>query len=565
MKRNLLFMSVLASLFLVGCSQKEIVQGGEDNGKGSGSSFINVNLVSYGNGTRAISPYEDGTDEENKVTKVRFYFFTETGGPANVKLNGSSYVNYYDWTPGKDDVNPGSNPDIEKKLSATIVIRTPAGDQVPQRIAAVLNPTENAKSRSLSELQSVAADYANGNFTREGQFVMFNSVYAEGSDEIVTQPILAKNLCTTEADAKDNPVTLYVERSVAKVSLGFGDLLDSNHRMQIKDKDGNAVKVPGVDGQQINVYLEIKGWGLTAETDKGRLVKKIDASWDGNWWKGSYRSFWAINAENAANQYHKYTDIPEMDWTTPPHLYTNENAGQLAGKQLNKTKFIINGNICDENGNALTLVRHLGVHFADVTSSSDENENFKSLKNSILKRLEASGKKYYVKETTGESDNALTTFRQIDAGDIKIVKADQKTQEDSNNNCYVYAQLTDAAANLIWYTNNEPSVENPTASASDINNALKNKDVVDWGLVWNSGMTYYYDEIKHITDSKMTGVVRNHIYKVNVTTIAGLGSAVYDPEEVIYPEKPEKNDHYIAAEIKILSWRVVTDNYELEW
>ena len=565
MKRNLLFMSVLASLFLVGCSQKEIVPGGEDNGKGSGSSFINVNLVSYGNGTRAISPYEDGTDEENKVTKVRFYFFTETGGPANVRLNGSSYVNYYDWTPGKDDVNPGSNPDIEKKLSATIVIRTPAGDQVPQRIAAVLNPTENAKSRSLSELQSVAADYANGNFTREGQFVMFNSVYAEGSDEIVTQPILAKNLCTTEADAKDNPVTLYVERSVAKVSLGFGDLLDSNHRMQIKDKDGNAVKVPGVDGQQINVYLEIKGWGLTAETDKGRLVKKIDASWDGNWWKGSYRSFWAINAENAANQYHKYTDIPEMDWTTPPHLYTNENAGQLAGKQLNKTKFIINGNICDENGNALTLVRHLGVHFADVTSSSDENENFKSLKNSILKRLEASGKKYYVKETTGESDNALTTFRQIDAGDIKIVKADQKTQEDSNNNCYVYAQLTDAAANLIWYTNNEPSVENPTASASDINNALKNKDVVDWGLVWNSGMTYYYDEIKHITDSKMTGVVRNHIYKVNITKIAGLGTPVYDPEEVIYPEKPEKNDHYIAAEIKILSWRVVTDNYELEW
>lgn len=540
-------------------------RGGEDNGKGSGSSFINVNLVSYGNGTRAISPYEDGTDEENKVTKVRFYFFTETGGPANVKLNGSSYVNYYDWTPGKDDVNPGSNPDIEKKLSATIVIRTPAGDQVPQRIAAVLNPTENAKSRSLSELQSVAADYANGNFTREGQFVMFNSVYAEGSDEIVPQPILAKNLCTTEADAKDNPVTLYVERSVAKVSLGFGDLLDSNHRMQIKDKDGNAVKVPGVDGQQINVYLEIKGWGLTAETDKGRLVKKIDASWDGNWWKGSYRSFWAINAENAANQYHKYTDIPEMDWTTPPHLYTNENAGQLAGKQLNKTKFIINGNICDENGNALTLVRHLGVHFADVTSSSDENENFKSLKNSILKRLEASGKKYYVKETTGESDNALTTFRQIDAGDIKIVKADQKTQEDSNNNCYVYAQLTDAAANLIWYTNNEPSVENPTASASDINNALKNKDVVDWGLVWNSGMTYYYDEIKHITDSKMTGVVRNHIYKVNITKIAGLGTPVYDPEEVIYPEKPEKNDHYIAAEIKILSWRVVTDNYELEW
>lgn len=34
---------------------------------------------------------------------------------------------------------------------------------------------------------------------------------------------------------------------------------------------------------------------------------------------------------------------------------------------------------------------------------------------------------------------------------------------------------------------------------------------------------------------------------------------------MIYPEVPDPNNHYIAAEIKILSWRIVSNDYELEW
>ena len=78
-------------------------------------------------------------------------------------------------------------------------------------------------------------------------------------------------------------------------------------------------------------------------------------------------------------------------------------------------------------------------------------------------------------------------------------------------------------------------------------------------------MTYYYYEIKHLQGSDEIGVVRNHIYKTTITNIAGLGTPVYNPGDVIYPEKPEDNAHYIAAEINILSWRVVKNNYNLEW
>lgn len=560
MKRNLLFMSVLASLFLAGCSQEEIAPNGEDNGNGeANTSYMAVNLVSSDvMGTRAAQGYEDGSEAENHVTKVRFYFFNGVGGAVNVKLQNGSYVNYYDWTPENEDQSNGTNTgdDIESKLKATIVINTKAGDGIPQRIAAVLNPTglDNA-SKSLSDLKNVVADYAtsgeNG-LTSKGKFVMFNSVGGGGKD-FSTTPIEKSHLCKTEIEALANPVTIYVERSVAKVrvtldaNMGFAD-----NKLALKDKDGKDLKVGGEQ-----VYLQLDGWGLSAETSEGRLVKKVNPAWEGNWWYASYRSFWAINSMTATNEYHSYNDI-STSFGTGNVLYTNENA-QLTdtdgseGIAKERTKFILKGKLCKADGTSFTIVRHLGAHFAD-TESETETENLTELKKSILGQLSASGNNYYYSTESGRE--------QIGTGDLQIVVATQEENEDSQNNCYVYAKLTTDAAAKTWYT----SLEGGTAikdGATEIDGKLANEEIVDRALVWNSGMTYYYNEIKHLND--FNGVVRNHIYAINVTKIAGLGTPVYNPDEIIYPETPEENDHYIAAQINILSWRVVDEDYELVW
>lgn len=560
MKRNLLFMSVLVSLFLAGCSQEEIAPNGEDNGNGeANTSYMAVNLVSSDvMGTRAAQGYEDGSEAENHVTKVRFYFFNGVGGAVNVKLQNGSYVNYYDWTPGDEDQSDGTNTgdDIESKLKATIVINTKAGDGIPQRIAAVLNPTGlDNNSKSLSDLKAVVADYAtsgeNG-LTSKGKFVMFNSV-GGGGEDFSTTLIKDENLCKTEADAIAHPVTIYVERSVAKVRVTLGANLGfTNNKLALKDKDDKDLKVGGEQ-----VYLQLDGWGLTAETSEGRLVKKINPEWEGAWWHTAYRSFWAINSKTATNRYHSYNDI-ETSFGTENALYTNENA-QLTdtdgseGAAKERTKFILKGKLCKADGTPFTIVRHLGVHFAD-TESETETENLTELKKSILGQLSASGNNYYYSTESGRE--------QIGTGDLQIVVATQEENEDSQNNCYVYAKLTTDAAAKTWYT----SLEGGTAikdGATEIDGKLANEEIVDRALVWNSGMTYYYNEIKHLND--FNGVVRNHIYAINVTKIAGLGTPVYDPGETIYPETPEENDHYIAAQINILSWRVVDEDYELVW
>lgn len=554
-------MSILAGLTLIGCSsENDVLTGGDTDPVNKSTSYMAVNLMSSDvMGTRALAGYEDGASEENKVTSVRFYFFNGAGGAVNVKYQtNGSYVNYYDWTPGDTNQESGTvdGDDIESKLKATIVINTAGGDKIPQRIAAVLNPTGlDNNSKSLSELKAIVADYAASGLTTNGKFVMFNSVGGGGKD-FSTTLIEKTNLCKSEKEALNNPVTIYVERSVAKVRVTLGTAVSAagtTTGLALKDKDDKDILVDGKP-----VYLKLDGWGLTAETSEGRLIKKINPGWEGTGWYKDHRSFWAINSKTATNKYKNYGDI-DTSFGEGNALYTNENA-QLTdvdgseGQAKERTKVIFKGTLCKKDGTPLTIVRHLGAYFGD-TESEAESTNLIELKKSILNQLAANGKHYYYATTGGRE--------QIGTGDLQIVIASQ--QDASKKSCYVYAQLTDdAAKNKTWYNSMEASAQPIDNAANEINGYLANPDVVDRALVWKSGMTYYYHEIEHkYGETNQFGVVRNHIYAVNVTAIAGLGTPVYDPDQIIYPETPGGNSHYIAAQINILSWRVVNNDVQL--
>lgn len=552
----------IASMLISSCSQDDIIQD-DDNGKDDTKSYLSVKFMSSDDfSSRADGTgYEDGTSDENKITKVRFYFFTGSGAPANVKLNGSTYVNYYDWTPGEDDLTDETEKDhVAKKLQATIVINTHSGDKLPQQMAAVINPTETTvPSRTLQDLKKVTNDYAKTALTSAGKFVMFNSVFGNENKtaEICAVPVTSANLASTADGARANPVTIYVERNVAKVevTMGSGITVTGGDMMELKDKDDAKLTV---DGKQ--VYLKINGWKLAAETTTGRLGKKIDLEWAYNWWNNfsKSRSCWAINSSDAANRYYSYNLI-----NTPlaNSLYTNENAEDYTNEtnesaNLNHTKVILNGTLCDEDGNGLTIVRHMGAYFTDKYSAT-ESENLPLLKKSILGQMAVNGTKFYYKDGN--------VMKQISEKDIKIASTTVQEKENSKNNCYVYAQLTAEAAAKAWYTSDADDATPLTGADAIINEALKNKNLVDRALVWRDGMTYYYYEIVHNLGDNTIGVVRNHVYKTKVTKIAGLGTPVYNPEDKIYPEKPDDNDHFIAAEVNILAWHIVSNSYELEW
>lgn len=92
-------------------------------------------------------------------------------------------------------------------------------------------------------------------------------------------------------------------------------------------------------------------------------------------------------------------------------------------------------------------------------------------------------------------------------------------------------------------------------------------------LYWNNGKTYYFTNIRHqgfyglvgnSTAENSTdflyGVVRNHIYNINLDGVYGLGTPVIEPDRPINPDRPtNERPSYIKARIKILPWRVVNN------
>ena len=132
---------------------------------------------------------------------------------------------------------------------------------------------------------------------------------------------------------------------------------------------------------------------------------------------------------------------------------------------------------------------------------------------------------------------------------------------------HVYFQLSDVTGSGLgveksWYKYEGGAFKAITNDA--LNTELKS---IEPALVYNDGMTYYWLDIKHLgtpgSDTEF-GIVRNHIYKVNISSITGFGTPVYDPtQKYITPEKPKDLSTYVSASINILSWRLVTNSYDI--
>lgn len=566
MKKKMLFLPFVAAMVFVGCSQNEEFAGPDSSAGDSMKNYLTVNLVAAPNmGTRAEptgnDQYEDGAMTENAVNSVRFYFFDATGNAATVKSDDGK--SYYDWKV-ENDKNEGANkPNVEKTLAATLIIQSSEGDKAPASVVAVINPPAGIEDKnvSLDELNNIIQDFGDAT-----TFVMSNSVYAKNG---LVEPVsVTDKIHPTTAAALAAPVDIYVERVLAKVRLGVKDNLKFE---TIKGNDGSFdIYKTSADGTEQfdkqEIYVRFLGWNVTATAKTSRLMKSINTDWNENlfgneepWNYAPYfRSFWAINPDGLQYAYGSFNKenmdkdenpqqadalpIVSFSSASKPVTYVQENAAKdTDGNDTDtKTKVIIAAQLVDEEGVPMTIAEWAGMKYSVV-----------GLKNKILAAVSL-----WKDKTTGGGREQITP------NDIEFKTATEVGKADENRpgRYKVYAQLTKEAAALTWYASGEESDKTPI---KDVNELLI---AAGPAKIWNEGYTYYYFDIKHLGSGGFGeyGVVRNHLYDANITSIAGLGTPVYDPGETIYPEKPA-DDEYIAAEIKVLSWRFVPNEVELEW
>lgn len=576
--KNLLF-GFLGVLALSACSsENDGLDNGGSNAKGE-SRFMSVEISSPL--TRA-NGYEEGADVENKIASLRFYFFDKDGNA--VTVNSASGVNYVNATSIVEDGKDMDN--VELKLKATVVINTQNGDNANvNSILAVAN-YENASlgtsSLGLNALKEKVAAYT---ASTDNNFLMTSSTYAGADGPTCVAAVKPENLCSSEAAALANPVRIYIERLVAKTRLNTA----WTNAMSTVDAtlDGTpykAVLLKTSAGENImsggkQVYVIFKGWNLTGTADKSYLLKNINtpAAWTlGGWeWNNSglNRSFWAMNPSGLTLGHVSYAQA-NLALGADSKAYCYENAAdnfsdgtktayEPASAISNRTQAIMAAVLVTvENGVATVLDL---ATWGGVTTTED------GVKALMLNQI--ASEIFY--ETTAEGASSRT-FLPISSNMVKFVTAtdaglaNSSTEESKRYLCYL--QVADGYTSTLFY---KSSVKNATDDAGILASKYADTDAVNTVLetvpgakVWKSGMTYYYTDLKHLGNTATTGlygVVRNHVYDVKLNTVYGLGTPVYKPEEVIIPQKPKDDDTFIAAQIDVLSWRVVNNNVDLTW
>lgn len=590
MKKITMLSSMLASalmLMVASCSSEDVAGDDAQIGKGT-TSFLAVNIENVGSAPASRSyeqgdgTYENGTQAESKINKVRFYFFNGDGTPyLLVKQDPSQAesVNYLDKPVVQHDNNDQT---VETKTDAVLVIEGNT-KTVPASVIAVINPDvlenttlHNGKSMTISELRTSATgskfyDTTNG-------FVMSNSVYESAGQDICSTPV-ANNVFSTSDKALSNPVDIYVERVNAKVNAK----IDKNYKRTgetenawTQNKEGKyQIKVGSIDvityDETANaaptkttypVYAVVQGWQLADANGKAELCKQIKTSWFAgelgiNPWTTSdyHRSFWSesvpfnsgavTGANRPVNPSFNDINMPLSDGFAATPVYTLPNTPDAVVK---------NPKTSDNDLTKLIVAAKLVYKDADNSYKTAQVCQYRGLtylgEDAVKKQIVGGFKQYLKKTATGG-------YQSIEASDITF-----KTVPGSSvvKDYEVVATLASNVGEL--YVKDGETYK--TVSKDNVNAALAKEEAQ---VRSTDGATYYYTPIKHLGDAGKLGeygIVRNHSYQVTIQNIKGFGTPVYNPDQKIDPMIPSDENTYLAASIKVLSWRVVSSTVDLD-
>ena len=593
MKKFTMFSSVLASalmLVVASCSSEDVAGVDAQNGKGA-TSYLAVNIENVGSAPASRSynqgngTYEDGSEAESKINNVRFYFFNGDGTPYLLVNDDpeKTPVNFLERELGTDDMGGNDHDHTAEITTKAMLVLKGETKAVPASVIAVINPdvlnntTLHSGTMTLSELRTSATG-SKFNDKTEG-FVMSNSVYESAGQDVCSTPV-ANSVFATAEDATKNPVDIYVERVNAKVNAR----IDANYKRDgetenawTQNEEGKyQIKVGSIDvinyDETANaaptkttypVYAVVQGWQLADADGKAELCKQIKTSWyDGGlgispWTTSDYhRCFWSesvpfttgAGANRPVNPtFNGITQSLSDDFSAEP-VYTLPNTPD---------KVVTNPKTSDNTLTKLIVAAKLVYKDKNNTYHPAQVCQYRGLtylgEEAVKKQIVGGFARYFKKTTTGGVD----VYKSIDASDIafKTVPGSSEVKDYE-----VVAKLADDNVEL-WEKNGQ---EYTKANNAIVNAALAKEEAQ---VRSTEGATYYYTPIKHLgTPGKLGeyGIVRNHSYQVTIQNIQGFGTPVYNPDQEIDPIVPSDNNTYLAASIKVLSWRVVSSTVDLD-
>lgn len=531
MKKKFFFLPLFVAMAFASCSNDDdVLDKGNGNKDNNGYGYVAVNIVQpKSDGTRAASDgFEYGTPDENNAQTGLFFIFgsegtTMYGQPQLLSLSGEG---------------EGNSPEVERIYNTVLVIDGVENDptDAAKQIVCILNPPIGIEEgvTTLNQLQAKVEDYS---ISEPGKFIMTNSVYKSGARTIVGTRVEEENISKSATAALNNPVNIYVERVVAKVKAS-----------PVANMTNQGAK-PSVDGEEKDFEIKITGIEIANIAEKAYLFKNmtsINTAWTWVNDDTNKRSYWETCVENLTYSNKSYNEIINgFDAEASISEYIQPNT------KNQKTAILVTAQLLDKDNKPADLVYLRGGYFTQ-----------ESALNLIAQYVANNG--YYKK--TAESENGIT-YSQLSPSDFMWEDIHDNPNLTWLKSYEVVAKVKEGVTDLYKETiENGETVWTPLENATEINNLLngsENEKPLYKARVYTDGMCYYFVNIDQSSVANATahtydGVVRNHIYDLNLSAIMGIGTPVFDPTDIIIPERPEDEElYYLAATVNVLAWRLV--------
>lgn len=561
-------LAVIAAMTASCSSNEDLGTAGPGTGTneaGVGYATFSINLPTT-SGTRAGDPtFDPGSDYEYKVNDATLLIFKK-GEPTKEgetpKEGDYTFVESAElgsMAPWKDPTEPGvtTHAKITAKLEqvnktdgyyALVLLNNGTGKNVK-----VTLPEKNAKfsdwnvdTNKDKEATNKIANYDNG-------FYMANAPLFKDNNVTTLVAIDKDKIYPTEEQAAKSAATdVYVERGLAKVSLGTGTT--------------TAKPVTSVTYQGDEVT--ISKWALDVTNKKAYPIHNVDGL------TTEFPTIWSNDATTASTtnkattqrfvDNNDKTSVKRVYWGKDPNYDNKDNDKTALNAEFN---YVANANVKEDPAKPLYCLENT-FNLDNMKQGQTTRVVFKA---TYKPASIAKGKTFYKigKNTAIWSEADLK--QEIEAAVASVVSgAAGKTTVTLNagKNDITAAGTHYITADNITVTDVEAGTIEKAITA--INTQLGLNESKKVGIsTYAGGESYYIARIKHFGDDLTQwksgtygennleylgryGVLRNNWYVLTVQSVSGPG---YPSVPEVKPNTPDdEDDNYINVSVKILSW-----------
>ena len=543
MKKKNLFMLALASLAFVACSNEDIVPIEDIDydvaTDPKGDAWVAVGIITPSQSRGLNNPdYQNGTAVESELKKVRAIFFTDDADP---KVTADILL-----TSAQAGVDAAGQP----TGSAGTAFKVPG---TSKRILIVANPSPTFQNDAVKENWSTNTAYSvvNAALTNTAASIsstngfMMTNAKGELEPSITAADVTAGlgalgdpkplTLYKTDAGAKANPLTINIDRVVAKVRVTITQTSSKADISEAKWVLNTTNKSYYPLSERTPTWLEqqnVPSGGFRAPFDQYKKGSyRIDPNYDGN----------HAGAYNVYDETHDEVANPIPWHTTGESEYCIENTQNQAG------------NTHDNTTQILVKAKYMPKEYkkADGTTTTTQETNgdwmlidggfytFTTLMDWIERELK------YKYLNTHPNPAIITT---------PLTTAFNKYLEGISLTAVPLPATADAAAIALLKT----AFEGKKADILLEDDRAKTVDVLTY---YKGGYSFYKAMIKHDDTSLATnelgefGVVRNSVYDISVTKFNDPGYPTIPPV-TIDPDEDDDLRMSILIDVNPWTWYV---------